>query len=150
MKKAGSALAVAVVALGGVLGFAITTGAAQSPWASAAAVVNTSGNISLLPARGDVTYAPLAADAVRVAADQAVATAEARLNLPPSALDSSVGVVRAMISVRGSSAGPAKAWIVTVDDPVRSPMTGTLYRKVCIAVDADTGAFLYAYAVDPA
>lgn len=118
--------------------------------AHATTAVPVSGDVTKIPPRPDISYAPLPTSQVTVSAQDAISMAEARLHLPDSSLDPGVGVVRAVVTIRGTTQHRAdKAWVVTAWDDIRSPGTGVLYHRVCVAIDANTGRFLYTYATDP-
>lgn len=87
----------------------------------------------------------------KTSASSAVTAAEEVFGLQDSQLDSDAGVVHARV-LPGGVPSVDRAYIVTFDAPSygHAPLTWhTLFRKLCVVVDADTGKVQYAYQADP-
>jgi hypothetical protein len=122
---------------------------------------SASGNFAALPQRPDIALAAVTESQMPVAntgqpvttAQDAIALAETRFHLVDGQLDNSVGVVRALVSIRGDlSHQSIKAWVVTanIDTWGQGPATwNTVYHKLSIVIDASTHAYAFAYTSDP-
>lgn len=143
------------VSVPAICAFAAVIGALNLPRTSAMTEPPLRTDVRALPQRPDIRTMPLAlGDAsVRTTLIGAVSTAEKEFNLPDTAVDRTIGVVPARITVAGSRKHQAEAvWIVTADADImgQGPATrNTVYRKLCIVINAASGRYEFAYAADP-
>lgn len=106
--------------------------------------------MTALPARADATVAPLAADGISVSADQALNAASAEFHLRDGQIDANVGVVRALISIKGDVLHQReKVWIVPVNFDWPMPGTGLIFHKLLVVINGRTGRYEYAYTAAP-
>lgn len=128
---------------------------------SLAAGIGASDNVGRLPARADVAVLPLPASKLprtssgvpAVPAMAALRTAETEFGLSDQQIDTGVGLVSGVVSLRGDSLHHnIKAWIVTANvDTMGQGLTtrDTVYHKLCIVIDAQNGRYVFAYTADP-
>lgn len=144
IQRALLAAAVAGAAIFGVVGGQDRGGARAS------SAVSVSYSVSRLPHRPDIVYESLSPSVKVIAPSVAVQAAEVGFGIPSSAIDTSIPVTPAIVTLVGSRNHQHEAaWVITANYNVRGPANGVLYRKVCIVVNASTGRYEYAYAVDP-
>lgn len=120
-----------------------------------------SANVALLPSREDIQLVSLPATALpadpngvpKVTAAAALNVVETRFGFSDSQVDSSSGLVSAIISLRRDALHQnIKARVIpfVIDIPGQGPRPGsTMYQRLCVVVDATTGKFVFAYAADP-
>jgi len=114
----------------------------------------TIGNATSLPLTSGVTASslPTTAPDLKVSAADAINVAETTFNLTDSAVDQSIGVIPAVMSIRTDPLHQDEdSWVVTFDTPSRPTGPGTQgyeYEKLCVVVDASTGQYLWAYPAD--
>lgn len=114
--------------------------------------VKVSGDISLVPTRPDVLLQPLSAAQVRISPFAALDVANADWGLSDQQIDRHVGVVRALISLKHDLLHQnIKAWIVAADIQTYCPAPGcnTVYSRMVIVVDVETGRAVFSYPTDP-
>lgn len=127
---------------------------------SQAAGIGASDNVALLPSRPDVTVVRLpesrlprtSSGAPAVTAMQALLSAEREFGLSDQQIDAGVGLVSGVVSHRGDSLHhDIKSWIVTANvETMGQGLTtrDTVYRKLCIVIDAESGRYMFAYTAD--
>lgn len=116
---------------------------------AASPVMRLSTDVSAVPHKPAMTLVALPPSALQVSASQAVSVAKREFALDDSQLDSSVGVVAAELTLgRDPTKQKQQVEIVTADQDFQGP-NGVLYHRLCVVVDAHTGAYLYAYTAEP-
>lgn len=119
----------------------------------AAQYIKVSGDISLVPTRPDAVLQPLPASEARVSPFVALDAAKAAWGLTDQQVDPRVGIVRALFSFKNDALHQnIRAWIVVANMATYCPAPGcnTVYSKMVIVVDAETGKALFSYPTDPA
>ncbi len=137
-------LAIALITFLSVVG--ILRGSAQTVTS-----VPLSNNLGSIPTRADVTLGSLPGAQATVDAGTAIAAAEAAWHLPDANIDRTVGVVRALFSLKSDRRHQSvPAVLVVANARTFSPaLDHTAYNKLVIVVDAVTGKVVLSYPVDP-
>lgn len=116
----------------------------------AQSVISVTTRVDRLPFREDFVVRPLPDGVASVNATRAMARALQEFNLTQSAVDSSIGVVGALLTERANPRVQNRAvWITTVTMDLPAPGGRIVYHKLSIVVDAESGQYLLAYSGDP-
>jgi hypothetical protein len=107
--------------------------------------VKVSGNIALIPPSPNVTVSPLSKREVHVSWQRALTAAKKSWGLTNKQIEV---VVRAAVA---DNSVYARGWAVVADMITHNPAPGnnTVYDKMVIVVDGQTGKARFSYPVDP-
>jgi hypothetical protein len=148
MKKVLSGCLMLTMAL---IGFGAVSAGLHTVGASGLPDIPVSGDQALIPHSSAVDVRPLASDQTVTTPADAIKAAEEQFGLADSEIDRTIGVVRATVSMSGSSLyGGLKAWVVTADVDFHAPWGDGMFHKLSIVVDATTGKYVSAFTSDEA
>lgn len=119
--------------------------------ASASTAMPVSGDVGKLPHSNSVRALPVVTAGIAIPADEALQVATREFNVASTELDSDAGIVRASLTLgAGGSYSNRDTWVISVNRDTPSPTGKVVFHKLCIAIDAQTGKYLFAYTADAA
>lgn len=136
------------------LGLGLTVGVLGHAQSSPTTALNVavSNDVSRVPVAPDVVLSALPSDVQAVSSQTAVAAAESVWGGTDGQIDTGVGVVRALVSLKGDTVSrniPGLIVVENIDTPNPAPGSTTRYSQMVVVVNAVKGGVVLSYPVSP-